>query len=118
MPIFYFYDGLIASAMAGKAKNKDTFIKSIKECISNLKRFANDAPMNYLHKVHLLEAELAVMCNDHSEAKSNYEKAILLSTKNRFVNEEAMACERFAMITQRLNQITKKQFYYRQKIAL
>ena len=97
IPIYYFYNGLIASAMAGKAKNKETFIKTIKEDILYLKRFVNDAPANYLHKVHFLEAELAVLCEDHSEAKSNYQKAILLCKKNRFANEEAMACERYAI---------------------
>ena len=64
--------------MARKGKNKEILVETIKEDILNLKQFANDATMNYLHKVHLLEAELAVICNNYLEVKSNYQKVILL----------------------------------------
>ena len=95
--IFYFYEGLIASISARNAKSKKNSIKTIEEDISRLKEFADDAPVNYAHKVYLLKAELAVVCDKHSEAKSYYHKAISLSEQNGFVNEEAMACERCAM---------------------
>jgi len=44
-----------------------------------LKQFADDAPMNYLYDVYLLEAELAVARKKHSGAKFYYYKAISLS---------------------------------------
>ena len=53
--------------------------------------------MNYLHKGFLLEAELAVIQEKYSEAKLHYEKAILLSNKHGFLNEEAMVCVRYAI---------------------
>ena len=95
--IFHFYDGLVASEMSRDAQDKEKYEDMMKESILNLKRYAQNAPINYLNKCHLLEAELAVTCNKRPEAISHYEKAISLSKLHGFANEEAMACERLAI---------------------
>jgi len=102
--IFYFYDGLIASIRARNSNNIEESIKTIEESIHNLKLFAANAPENYLNKLHFLLAELAVIQKKNSEAESNYQTAISLSNKNGFVNEEAMACERYAIFHLELKQ--------------
>ena len=95
--IFYFYEGLVTSSMARNAEKKDEFIKIIKEDIAKLELYADNAPKNYYNKLMLLEAELAVMQNKESEANSYYQKAISVSNKNGFVNEEALSSERAAI---------------------
>merc|ERR1712151_1225774 len=76
---------------------KVKFIEMLEDDIVNLKQYAETAPENCLNKVSLLEAELAVMQNKESHAKAHFQRAISLSKKHGFVNEEAVACERAAM---------------------
>lgn len=59
-----------------------------------LRNSCDNAPENYLNKYHLLEAELAAVQKNQTQALIHYEKAISLSNKNNFVHEEALACER------------------------
>jgi len=93
-PIFLLYSGLVSLEHARSAMEKDEWIKDAKENIAKLRNMAKDSPANYLNKVHLLEAELAVVNRNTPEAVSHYQKAILWSNKNGFLHEEAMACER------------------------
>ena len=95
--IFYFYDGLIASSMARNEDKKVKFIEMVEDDIVNLKQYAETAPENCLNKVSLLEAELAAMQKKESHAKAFFQRAISLSKKHGFINEEAIACERAAM---------------------
>ena len=99
-PIFLFYDGLVSLASVRtfeQGEEKKTRIQHAKEIITRLKKMSEDAPENYANKVHLLEAELAVINNETSKAVSNFESAIELSVKHNFPNEEALIRERAAM---------------------
>jgi class 3 adenylate cyclase/GAF domain-containing protein len=49
--------------------------------------------MNYAHRVHLLEAELARVLGRHAEARDHYDRAIRLARQNRFLNDVALASE-------------------------
>jgi len=94
--MFHFYDGLVASSISRNIERKEKYMKIIEENIINLKHYAENAPMNYLNKARLLEAELAVLHKNEAQAKSLFQKAISLSKKHGFVHEQALACERFA----------------------
>jgi len=98
-PTFLFYDGLVslASVKTFEQEEKTSKIQHSKEIITRLKKMSVDAPMNYLNKVHLLEAELAVINNNTSNAVSCYQSAIELSVKHNFLHEEALIRERAAM---------------------
>ena len=67
--LLHFYDGLLASSIARNIDNKEKYIKIVEENILKLKGYAENAPMNYLNKVCLLEAELAAIHRNESEAK-------------------------------------------------
>ena len=58
-----------------------------------LKNWSHHAPMNYLHKYNLVEAELARVNGKDIEAMGLYDKAIKLAGENEYVNEEALANE-------------------------
>ena len=61
-----------------------------------MKIWAHHAPMNHLHKWHLVEAEKARILNKHEEAKNHYKKAIEGAHTNEYVQEEALAYELYA----------------------
>ncbi|WP_242045823.1 MULTISPECIES: PAS domain S-box protein [unclassified Calothrix] len=58
-----------------------------------MQKWAEHAPMNYLHKFHLVEAEKARVLGQFFEAEEFYERAIALAAENEFIQEEALAYE-------------------------
>jgi len=92
--LFIFFRGLIA--LEGES-NSDDLIKSLeiaKDCVSKLKYFSDYSPENFLNKLYLLEAEVAIMEEKHALAFLFFEKSINSAKSNQFINEEALACER------------------------
>ena len=93
----FFYKGLVTSQITRSVYMKDDLIKTLQDDIDYLEPYTENAPTNFLNKFYLLKAELAAIQNEVSEAKLYYEKAMSLSRKNGFVNEEGLACERASM---------------------
>jgi two-component system, NarL family, sensor kinase len=58
-----------------------------------MQKWAEHAPMNYLHKFHLVEAEKARVLGQFFEAEEFYERAIAGAAENEFIQEEALAYE-------------------------
>ncbi len=58
-----------------------------------MKGLADSAPMNFLHKWHLAEAEKMRVLDNVAEAIEHYNCAILLARENGFIQEEALANE-------------------------
>lgn len=71
-----------ASALVAINKNQRSF-----------KLWADHAPMNYLHKWQLVEAEHARMLGDPDRAISLYDSAIKGAREHSFLNDEALANE-------------------------
>jgi predicted ATPase/signal transduction histidine kinase/tRNA A-37 threonylcarbamoyl transferase component Bud32/ActR/RegA family two-component response regulator len=94
IPIFYFYSSLtmLANYSNVTASEQKQFLKKITKNQNKMKHWANHAPMNYLHKFYLVEAELARVLNS-DKAREFYEQAIALAQENDFLNEEAIAHE-------------------------
>ncbi|MDZ8183656.1 MAG: AAA family ATPase [Nostoc sp. ChiSLP02] len=93
--IFYFYDSLTSLALASQASSPDKK-RILKRVIANqkkLKKWAEHAPMNHLHKFHLVEAEKCRVLGQKTAATENYDRAIKLARANEYVNEEALANE-------------------------
>ena len=108
-PIYIFYDGLVSLALA-RHHDKEQGIANASKIISQLKSMSQNAPMNFMNKVQLLEAELASICGDPS-ALERYKEAISSSQKNGFIHEEAICCERTGMFLLELD-ITDTQNAY------
>ena len=60
---------------------------------TTLKQWAQNAPMNYLHKWCLVEAERQRVLGNKAEAIEMYDRAISGAKENKFLNEEALANE-------------------------
>lgn len=99
VPIFHCYDSLIQLALyTSYDENKQKeIIEKVKSNQAKLKEWASHAPANYEHKYYLVEAELCRVSEQFKLATEYYEKAIELAKKHRYLNDEAIANERFGL---------------------
>ncbi|MEH2348554.1 MAG: AAA family ATPase [Nostoc sp.] len=95
VPIFHFYESLAQIAWFGQLSTPEQ--QQIKECIAanqeKLKYWATHAPMNFLHKFHLVEAERERVQGNKAEAIDLYDRAIALAKEHGYIQEEALANE-------------------------
>ena len=73
---------------------RDNLIQITSNNIAKLKNLSQYAPENYINKVILLDAELAVVRNDMHKSKACLKDAFSLSRKHGFIHDEALAYER------------------------
>ncbi|MDF5733928.1 MAG: serine/threonine protein kinase, partial [Rhizonema sp. PD38] len=90
-----FYESLTQLAVFPDAKTLEQ--KQILEQVENnqkkMENWAHHAPMNFLHKFYLVEAERARILRKDSDAREYYDRAIALAHENEYLNEEALAYE-------------------------
>jgi signal transduction histidine kinase len=93
--VFYFYDSLARLALYAnvKAVEQKSILKKVEANQKKMKKWAKHAPMNHLHKYHLVEAQRCRVLGRDLEAIEHYKKAINLARENRYLNEEALANE-------------------------
>ncbi|OCQ88969.1 serine/threonine protein kinase [Nostoc sp. MBR 210] len=93
--IFHFYDSLTQIAIYVDATNdqRQNILDRIKSNQEKMQKWANHAPMNYLHKFYLVEAEKHRVTGEYLEAIESYDRAISLAKENEYINEEALANE-------------------------
>jgi predicted ATPase/signal transduction histidine kinase len=96
VPIFYTYDSLTKLALY--ADDRDIFERQqiMENIIANqekMQKWADSAPMNYLHKFYLVEAERHRVLGEKQQAMEMYDRAITLAQENEYINEEALAHE-------------------------
>ncbi|MFC1886405.1 AAA family ATPase, partial [Thermodesulfobacteriota bacterium] len=95
IPVFHLYGSLTRLAMypvASKTEQAD-ILKKVRASRKKIKRWADHAPMNHLHRVYLVEAELARVLGKRMQAVDCYERAIFSANENGFTHEEALAHE-------------------------
>jgi len=95
VPIFHFYEALTALARYPKLdkaqqKHSRQRVKANRKKMTKWMRFA---PMNYCHKVQLLEAEWYRVLGDFVKAIEMYDCAIAGAKANEYIQEEALANE-------------------------
>ncbi|HMN30513.1 MAG TPA: histidine kinase, partial [Caldilineaceae bacterium] len=73
--------------------SRKTILKQVQGHQKKLQRWAKDAPMNFLHKAHLVAAERARVLDDHREARALYDQAIALAHQHEYWQDEALAHE-------------------------
>ncbi|MEQ9484223.1 AAA family ATPase [Coleofasciculus sp. F4-SAH-05] len=90
-----FYDSLAQLAIFPEARKleQEHIIEKVAKNQAVMKNWADHAPMNYLHKFYLVEAERVRIFGNDREARELYDQAISLAQENEYVNEEALAYE-------------------------
>ncbi|WP_204103748.1 MULTISPECIES: ATP-binding sensor histidine kinase [Spirulina sp. CCY15215] len=91
IPIFHFYAAL--TYLAQLESEQAEVLASVETHQTILHQWAKNAPMNYLHKWYLVEAERQRVLGNKVEAIDLYDRAISLAQENQFINEEALANE-------------------------
>lgn len=94
-PLYHFYDSLARLAVysASPEAEQKRILKMVSVNQKEMKKWAHHAPMNYLHKYYLGEAERYRVLQRNSEAGEYYDKAIELAHENEYLSEEALANE-------------------------
>ncbi|MDB9375134.1 ATP-binding sensor histidine kinase [Nodularia sphaerocarpa] len=93
-PAFYFYDSLTALAIYPTVENDQAnLLQQVADNQAQLQHYAHHAPMNYLHKFYLVEAEKYRVSGEYLQAMELYDQAISKAQEHEFMNEEALAYE-------------------------
>lgn len=94
IPAFYFYDSLAALAKSTESVQRSEILQQVEKNQRELQQeWAKDAPMNYQHKVDLVEAEKCRVLGQKAEAIELYNKAIAGAKEYEYTQEEALANE-------------------------
>ncbi|MDF0554850.1 AAA family ATPase [Kamptonema sp. UHCC 0994] len=94
-PIFHFYAALthLALLFTYPEIEQAEILIQVETHQTTLHKWAQNAPMNYLHKWYLVEAERQRILGNKADAIDLYTSAISLAKENQFLNEEALANE-------------------------
>lgn len=93
-PVFYFYDSLIVLATLPYAAPSPTDqLQRVQDNQIKLHHWAHHAPMNHLHKWHLVEAERYRVLGNRQAAIELYDLAIKGAKQHEYLQEEALANE-------------------------
>jgi len=90
-----FYESLTQLAVFPNAKSPEQkrILEQVDTNQKKMENWAHHAPMNFLHKFYLVEAERARILGKDSDAREYYDRAIALAHENEYLNEEALAYE-------------------------
>jgi predicted ATPase/signal transduction histidine kinase/DNA-binding NarL/FixJ family response regulator/tRNA A-37 threonylcarbamoyl transferase component Bud32 len=93
--IFHFYDSLVRLAIYPNTSQfeQQGILDRVQANQDKMQKWAHHAPMNFLHKFYLVEAERHRVLGEKIEAMEMYDKAIALAKENEYINEEALAYE-------------------------
>ncbi|AFY84798.1 trifunctional serine/threonine-protein kinase/ATP-binding protein/sensor histidine kinase [Oscillatoria acuminata] len=95
LPLFYFYNSLAVLGVYGNRPESEQEIlwNKVEENQEKMKKWAEFAPDNFLHKHELVEAEKARVVGNIAEAIASYDRAILHARESQYIQEEALANE-------------------------
>ncbi|MEG5034495.1 AAA family ATPase [Microcoleus sp. AT3-D2] len=95
VPIFHFYAALTYLAVFSTQPEIEQadILASVETHQTTLHQWAQNAPMNHLHKWYLVEAERQRVLGYKADALEMYDRAIRLAQDHKFINEEALANE-------------------------
>lgn len=95
VPIFYLYDSLTRLALYREESDTKRLeiVSKVKRNQEKMKKWADHAPMNHLHKYYLVEAELARVLGQDGQAREYYDQAVELATQHEYTSEEALSHE-------------------------
>ena len=94
---FLFLDSLTAIATFGFAEEQDNLISLLNRVDTNqqelMQHWASHAPMNYQHKVDLVNAEKYRILGQKADAIDLYDRSIAGAKSNGYLHEQALANE-------------------------
>ncbi len=95
VPVFYFYDSLahLGTYADSSPLQKNQILSKVVANQKKLKKWSTYAPMNYLHKYYLVNAELCRVKGKFVDAAEGYDLAVEGAKENKFLNEEGLAYE-------------------------
>lgn len=95
LAIFYFYDSLVrlAAHFTLTKEEQNENLERVNKNQARMSTWARLAPMNFLHKFYLVQAELYKVTGNYNKARECYAKSINLSKENEYLNDEALAYE-------------------------
>jgi predicted ATPase/signal transduction histidine kinase len=95
IPVFHFYAALTHLRFCAEhsaAEQSDAIVQAnIHQEI--IHQWAENAPMNYLHKWDLIEAEKQRILGNRAAALEHYDRAVAGAKEHHFIHEEALANE-------------------------
>lgn len=93
--VYYFYDSLSRLAVHFTLAKEEQIanLTRIRKNQELIKAWAKLAPMNFMHKFYLVQAELCKVTGNFNEARECYDKSIKLARENEYLNDEALAYE-------------------------
>jgi predicted ATPase/transcriptional regulator with GAF, ATPase, and Fis domain len=93
--VYYFYYGLVQAAVfPGDSKaDRKRIIHQLSVIQKKLRKWSGLAPMNYLNRYHLVEAERLRILGRGAEAGVFYGKAVDGARNRQYINEEGLAQE-------------------------
>ncbi len=95
IPVFHFYAALTHLALLAEkpASEQAETLAQVDIHQATIDLWAQTAPMNYLHKWDLIEAEKQRGLGNRAAALEHYDRAIVGAKEHQFVHEEALANE-------------------------
>jgi PAS domain S-box-containing protein len=101
VPLTAFYGSLSLLGIYSEsgARQQKEILKKVTANQKKLQKWSLTAPMNYMHKFNLVEAERFRVLGRNHDAADHYERAIKLARDNEYINEEALAHERAAIFS-------------------
>ncbi|MFB2770534.1 AAA family ATPase [Pelatocladus sp. BLCC-F211] len=93
--VFYFYDSLVQLSRYAHVSNESQklILEKVAANQGKMQIWAHHAPMNFLHKFHLVEAERHRVIGEYLEAIDYYDRAIAVAKENKYIQEEALSNE-------------------------
>ena len=93
--VFHLYDALarIRAAEGARGGARWRLLRGARRHLKTLRKFCKHSPENHLHRVALIEAELARVSGQEARARASYEEAIAAARAHEYVNDEALALE-------------------------
>ncbi|MDY7013455.1 MAG: AAA-like domain-containing protein, partial [Cyanobacteriota bacterium] len=97
--IWNFYNSLArlaiyrSPATGSDLNDREALLSGVRENQKKMKLWSDSAPMNFLHKFYLVEAEYYRALGEKVEAIAFYNKAISGAKENEYIQEEALANE-------------------------
>lgn len=95
VPLCYTYDSLAHLAIYSQVceAQQQHILQRVAKNQEKMKKWANHAPENHLHKFYLVEADRYRVLGQKSEAIDLYDRAITLAKEHGYIQEEALANE-------------------------
>jgi signal transduction histidine kinase len=119
LALFYWYDSLTRLALCDRLEEsaRKSFLKTVATHQKKLTKWAAQAPMNYLHKLILVQAEWVRVLGNQQEAMDLYDRAITLATEQEYFQEAALGNELTAKFYLGLGKVTIAKAYMQEAIS-